>query len=64
MARRVLMRVREGDIVMLWTLVVVLLVLWVLGIATSYTVGGLLHILLLGALVLAVVQLLSGRRAV
>lgn len=49
---------------MLWTLVLVLLVLWAVGLATSYTVGGLLHILLLVALVVAVVQLVSGRRAV
>lgn len=49
---------------MLWTLVLVLLVLWALGLATSYTVGGLLHILLLVALVVAVVQLVSGRRVV
>lgn len=48
---------------MLWTLVLVLLVLWALGLATSYTVGGLLHILLLIALVVAVVQLVQGRRA-
>jgi len=49
---------------MLWTLVAVLLVLWVLGLATSYTLGGLLHILLLVALVVAVMQLVSGRRTV
>lgn len=49
---------------MLWTLVVVLLVLWALGLATSYTLGGLLHIVLLVALVLAVVQLVQGRRVV
>jgi len=49
---------------MLYTLVVVLLVLWAVGLATSYTLGGLLHLLLLVALVLFVVQLVSGRRAV
>jgi hypothetical protein len=49
---------------MLWTLVVVLLVLWALGLATSYTVGGFLHILLVAALVLIAVQFLSGRRTV
>jgi hypothetical protein len=47
---------------MLWTLVVVLLVLWALGLATSYTVGGFLHILLLAAIVMAAIQLFSGRR--
>jgi hypothetical protein len=49
---------------MLWTLVLVLLVLWALGLATSYTMGGLLHLLLLVALVIAVINLVSGRRAV
>jgi hypothetical protein len=49
---------------MLWYLVVALLVLWALGLATSYTVGGLLHLLLLVALVVAVLQLVSGRRTV
>jgi hypothetical protein len=49
---------------MLWYLVVALLVLWALGLATSYTLGGLLHLMLVVALVVAVVQLLSGRRTV
>lgn len=47
---------------MLWTLVLVLLVLWALGLATSYTLGGLLHVLLVVALIAAVFQLISGRR--
>jgi len=54
----------ETEDTMLWTLVAVLLVLWVLGLATSYTLGGLLHVLLLVALVIAVMQLVSGRRTV
>jgi hypothetical protein len=49
---------------MLYTLIVVLLVLWAVGLATSYTAGGLLHLLLLAALVMFVVQLVTGRRAV
>jgi hypothetical protein len=49
---------------MLWTLVLVLLVLWAFGLATSYTLGGLLHLLLLVALVVAVIQLVQGRRVV
>ena len=49
---------------MLYTLVVVLLVLWALGLATSYTLGGLLHLLLVVAVVLLAVQLVTGRRAV
>jgi len=49
---------------MLYTLVVVLLVLWALGLATSYTLGGVLHLLLVVAVVLLAVQLLTGRRTV
>lgn len=49
---------------MLWYLVIALLVLWALGLATSYTLGGLLHLILLVALVVAVVQLFQGRRTV
>jgi hypothetical protein len=49
---------------MLYTLVVVLLVLWALGLATSYTLGGVLHLLLVVAVVLLAVQLITGRRAV
>lgn len=49
---------------MLWYLVIALLVLWALGLATSYTVGGFLHLLLLVALVAAVIQLVQGRRTV
>jgi hypothetical protein len=47
---------------MLWTLFVVLLVLWLLGVVTSYTMGGFIHILLVLALVALVFQLISGRR--
>ena len=50
--------------IMLWTLVLFMLVLWALGLATSYTLGGLLHILLVVAVVAAVIQLVQGRRAV
>jgi|YNPMSStandDraft_1061717.scaffolds.fasta_scaffold112708_2 hypothetical protein len=48
---------------MLWTLVAILFVLWLLGLATSYTMGGLVHILLVLALVVIVVNLIRGRRA-
>jgi len=47
---------------MLWTIFVILLVLWLLGVVTSYTLGGFIHILLVIALVVLVIQLLSGRR--
>jgi hypothetical protein len=48
---------------MLWTLVLILVVLWLLGVVTSYTVGGLIHILLVVALVIVVIRLLQGRNA-
>ena len=48
---------------MLWTICVVLIVLWALGLATSYTAAGLIHVLLVVvALVILVVRLLQGRR--
>ena len=47
---------------MLWTIAVILLVLWLLGLVTSYTVGGLIHILLVIAIVMVLVNLISGRR--
>lgn len=49
---------------MLYTIVVVLLVLWVLGLVTSFTAGGLLHLLLVAAVVVLVYQLVTGRRGV
>ena len=48
---------------MLWTIFVVLLVLWLLGLVSRYTMGGFIHILLVLALVVLVIQLISGRRA-
>jgi len=47
---------------MLWTILVVLFVLWLLGVATSYTVGGFIHVLLLVALAIFIVNLIQGRR--
>lgn len=47
---------------MLWTLVAVLAILWLLGIVTSYTAGGLIHILLVVAVVVVLVRLVQGRR--
>jgi hypothetical protein len=49
---------------MLYTIAVVLLILWLLGLVTSYTVGGFLHILLVVAVILVLFNLISGRRAV
>jgi hypothetical protein len=49
---------------MLWTICVILLVLWALGMATAYTAGGLIHLLLIIALVVMVIRLVQGRRVV
>jgi hypothetical protein len=49
---------------MLWTIFVILLVLWLLGIVSSYTLGGFIHILLVIALVVLLIQLITDRRAV
>ena len=49
---------------MLWTIAVILFVLWALGLATAYTVGGLIHILLVIAIVVILFNVIQGRRAV
>jgi Family of unknown function (DUF5670) len=49
---------------MLWILLVILLIMWLLGMVSSYTLGGFIHLLLLIALVVFVYNLLTGRRAV
>jgi len=48
----------------LWTIFVILLVLWLLGLVTSYTLGGFIHILLVLAIVIFVIRLVQGRRVV
>jgi len=47
---------------MLWTIAVILLVLWLLGMVSSYTLGGLIHILLVIALAAVLINFISGRR--
>ncbi|MFZ1134414.1 MAG: lmo0937 family membrane protein [Candidatus Korobacteraceae bacterium] len=47
---------------MLWTIFVILLVLWLLGVVSSYTLGGFIHILLVLAVVVLIFNLISGRR--
>ena len=49
---------------MLWTLFVILVILWLLGMVTSYTAGGLIHILLVVAIVVVLLRVFSGRRTV
>jgi hypothetical protein len=45
----------------MWTIIIILIVLWFLGLITSYTLGGLIHILLVVAIVLVIIRLLQGR---
>jgi hypothetical protein len=49
---------------MLWTIFVILLVMWALGMVSSYTMGGFIHLLLLIALVVVVINVIQGRRVV
>jgi hypothetical protein len=60
--RRILRQLPTGGSTMLYTVAVVLLVLWLLGLVTSFTAGGLLHILLVVAVIMVIFQLISGRR--
>jgi predicted nucleic acid-binding Zn ribbon protein len=53
----------ERSIDMLWTIAVILIVLWLLGLVSSYTLGGFIHILLVLAIVVILVNLIQGRRA-
>jgi hypothetical protein len=49
---------------MLWTIFVILLVLWLLGLVTSYTMGGFIHVLLVVAIAVLLIQVITGRRVV
>jgi hypothetical protein len=49
---------------MLWTIAVILLILWLLGLVSSYTMGGFIHVLLVIAIVVVVVGFIQGRRSV
>ena len=48
---------------MLWTIFVILLVLWLLGVVTSYTLGGFIHVLLAVAVIVVLLRVIQGRRA-
>jgi hypothetical protein len=50
------------EAIMLWTIFVILLVLWLLGLVSSYTLGGFIHILLVLAIVVLLINIISGRR--
>jgi hypothetical protein len=47
---------------MLWTIFIILVVLWLLGMVSSYTLGGFIHLLLLAALVVIIIRIIEGRR--
>ena len=49
---------------MLWTIAVVLIVLWLLGLVSSYTMGGVIHLLLVIAIIMVLVRIIQGRRRV
>jgi hypothetical protein len=49
---------------MLWTIFVILLILWLLGVVTSYTMGGFIHILLVIAIVIVLIRVIQGRRPI
>ena len=49
---------------MLWTITIILVILWILGLVTSYTLGGWIHILLVLAIIVLIFNLLSGRRGI
>jgi hypothetical protein len=55
---------RSGGEAMLWTIFVVLLVLWLLGMVSSYTLGGFLHLLLILAVAILLIRVIQGRPAV
>ena len=56
-----LVDVRKRKIIMISTLLIVLVVLWLLGIGTSYTLGGLIHILLVIAIIVVLLRVIQGR---
>jgi Family of unknown function (DUF5670) len=49
---------------MLWTIAVILIILWALGLVSSYTMGGLIHILLVIAIIIVLVRVIQGRRPI
>lgn len=53
---------RKEDRIMLWTIAVVLIVLWLLGLVSSYTMGGFIHILLVIAIVVVLIRVIQGKK--
>jgi hypothetical protein len=59
--RRWQINITIGEHIMLYTIAVVLIILWLLGLVTSYTIGGFIHILLVIAVIMVLLRLISGR---
>ena len=53
---------RKGSFIMLYTIAVILIILWLLGLVTSFTMGGFIHILLVIAIVVILLRVISGRK--
>jgi len=49
---------------MLWTIAIILLVLWAVGLVSSYTIGGFIHILLVAAIIVVLIRVIQGRRPI
>jgi hypothetical protein len=62
LCRTTLSFIKKEGFLMVWTVCVVLIVLWLLGLVSSYTMGGLIHILLVIAIVVVLVRIINGRR--
>jgi len=54
----------KGDKKMLWTIAIILIVLWLLGLLSSYTMGGFIHILLVIAVIMVLIRLIQGRNPI
>ena len=62
--KRLVVEIVRKEACMLWTIFVILVVLWLLGIVTSYTLGGFIHLLLVLAVVVLLIRVLQGRSVV
>lgn len=63
MSARTARAIRKED-QMLWTIAVVLIILWALGLVSSYTMGGFIHILLVLAIVVVLIRIIQGRKVI
>ena len=61
-AREARLHITQKEVVMLWTIFVVLVILWLLGLVSGYTIGGFIHILLVIAIVVVLIRIIQGRR--